>query len=853
MRVAAGYTLQEETFWQRPETALIAVFRQFEFRIRQLKLTTRMSIRTKLVLSLSIILTFNLAVGLYAFKTYQQTTRSAELVSRWANQIVTTSLVAQIHFKTQVQEWKNVLLRGHEPELYERYLNQFYDEERNTQGALEALLPLLDDDSDIKKATQAFYQAHQKLGSQYREAISSYQQFTSDPHIFVDKLVRGIDREPTDLLDQIVSSTLMVKETRLAELAAEAGKTEKRILLVALGGLTLAVVLLMWFADYAIGKPISAATGIARRISDGNLTGEISVYGRGETAQLLQSLKTMQDNLVEYQNNLRKSVERTRLLLDSSGEGIYGVDTDGHCIFVNPAGVSMLKYNSADDLLGKEIHSLMHHTKADGSFFPFDECPATHTFRTGKVCHVDDEIFWRADGTGIPVEYSSYPIRHAGKLIGAVVLFSDISKRKQADLALAQAHKALQAERTLLARRVEERTAELNLSNAELARSARAKDEFLAAMSHEFRTPLTTIMGTSEMLMDGLYGELVTDAARAVSNIEESAQHLLSIINDILDVAKVEAGKIKLKLEEVSVPQLCEASLRLIRQPAQKKNLEVSSDIDSMVQFIHGDAQRLKQLFVNLLSNAVKFTPEGGSIGMQVKADVASGIAAFTVWDKGIGIPQEDMGKLFKPFVQLESQLTRHHAGTGLGLVLAYRMAELHGGGISVASDPGKGSQFTVTLPWAAELPGTPHSERPREDSDSAVNDLEPGQNATILLAEDHEANSTLLTKVLRSRGYQVFAVKDGVEALAAAREIHPDIILMDIQMPCMDGLKATRQIRADSMIGGIPVIAMTALTMPGDREQCLRAGVNDYLEKPLSIKALLKTIQEQLRHRKHS
>jgi two-component system, sensor histidine kinase len=347
--------------------------------------------------------------------------------------------------------------------------------------------------------------------------------------------------------------------------------------------------------------------------------------------------------------------------------------------------------------------------------------------------------------------------------------------------------------------------------------------------------------------MDGLYGELVTDAARAVSNIEESAQHLLSIINDILDVTKVEAGKIKLKPEEVSVPQLCEASLRLIRQPAQKKNLEVSSDIDSMVQFIQGDAQRLKQLFVNLLSNAVKFTPEGGSIGMQVKGDVASGIAAFTVWDKGIGIPQEDMGKLFKPFVQLESQLTRHHAGTGLGLVLAYRMAELHGGGISVASDPGKGSQFTVTLPWAAELPGTPHSERPREDSDSAVNDLEPGQNATILLAEDHEANSTLLTKVLRSRGYQVFAVKDGVEALAAAREIHPDIILMDIQMPFMDGLKATRQIRADAIIGGIPVIAMTALTMPGDREQCLQAGVNDYLEKPLNIKALLKTIQQQL------
>jgi len=812
-----------------------------------------MSIRSKLVLSLSIILAFNLAVGFYAFQAYGQAAKSTEQVSRWADQIVTTSLSAQLHFKKQVQEWKNVLLRGYEPELYERYLDQFYDEERNTRNALETLLPLLDEDSAIKNTTQAFYQAHRELGSQYREALSSYHQVTNNPHIFVDKLVRGIDRKPTDLLDQVVNDTLAEKETRLAEIAAEAGKTGKRILMAALWVLTLALVLLMWFADDAIGKPISAATNIARRISDGNLSDEISVYGRGETAQLLQSLKTMQDNLVEYQNDLLKSVERTRLLLDSSGEGIYGVDIDGHCMFINPAGVSMLKFQSSDDLLGKEIHSLMHHTKPDGAFFPFDECPTTHTFRTGKVCHVDDEIFWRADGTYFPVEYSSYPIRHAGNLIGAVVLFSDITERKEAELALTQAHKALQEERELLARRVEDRTAELNLTNADLARSVRAKEEFLAAMSHEFRTPLTTIMGTSEMLIDGLYGDLVGDAARAVSNIEESAQHLLSIINDILDVAKVEAGKIKLNLEKVSVPLLCEASLRLVRQPAQKKNLKMSTDIDPMVQFIHGDPQRLKQLFVNLLSNAVKFTPEGGSIGLQVKGDLDSGVAAFTVWDNGIGIPKEDMGKLFKPFVQLDSHLTRHHSGSGLGLVLAYRMAELHGGGISVESDPGNGSRFTVTVPWSTEPIRSTSPERVHEDFEFAVDELESGEGATILLAEDHEANSTMLTNVLRSRGYQVIAVKDGVEALAAAREIHPDIILMDIQMPNLGGLEATRQIRTDAMLGEIPVIAMTALTMPGDREQCLDAGVNDYLRKPLSIKGLLKTVQQHLGERKRS
>jgi signal transduction histidine kinase/CheY-like chemotaxis protein len=430
-------------------------------------------------------------------------------------------------------------------------------------------------------------------------------------------------------------------------------------------------------------------------------------------------------------------------------------------------------------------------------------------------------------------------------------MFSDISKRKESALALEQAHKALQEERALLARRVEERTAELNLTNAQLARSVRAKDEFLASMSHEFRTPLTTILGTSEMLMDGLYGDLVGDQQRAVSNIDESAQHLLALINDILEVAKVEAGKIELNPEEVPVPLLCEACLRLVRQPAEKKALKVSLDIDSRVRFIRGDPLRLRQLFVNLLSNAVKFTPVGGSIGLQVEGDAEAGIAVFTVWDKGIGIPEEDMGRLFKPFIQLDSHLNRHHSGTGLGLVLAYRMAELHGGGISVTSEPGEGSRFAVTLPWAAEPVALAGQESLHKETGISVDDSISGKGATVLLAEDHEANSAMLASALMTHGYQVIQVKDGVEALTVAREARPDIILMDIQMPNLDGLEATRQIRSDSMLSDTPVIALTALTMPGDREQCLNAGVSDYLGKPVSIKALLKTIRNHLARRR--
>ena len=806
-----------------------------------------MSIRTILALSLGIVLAINLAVGLYAFQTYRETTDSAEEVSRWANQIVTTSLTAQVHFKKQVQEWKNILLRGHEPKLYDKYLEQFYQEEKTTRDSIEALLPLLESDAELKRTTEAFHQAHQELGRQYREALDSYRKVTTDPHMFVDKLVRGIDRKPADLLDEVVRVTLEGKEARLDGISTEAKKTGTRILVAVLVVLALPVILLMWFTDRAVGKPITAATGIARRISDGDLTSEVTATGRGEIGQLLEALTTMQSSLLKNQTDLRRSEERTRLLLDSSGQGIYGVDSVGLCMFINPAGVSLLKYQSADDLLGKEIHSLMHHTRPDGSPFPFDDCPATATFRTGRICHVEDEVFWRSDGTCFPVEYSSYPIRHTGTLIGAVVLFSDITERKESELALERAHKSLKEERALLARRVDERTAELNLTNAELARSLRARDEFLASMSHEFRTPLTTILGTSEMLMDGLYGELVGNQRRAVSNVEESAQHLLSIINDILEVAKTEAGKIELHPETVSVPQLCKASLRLVRQLADKKSLNVSSDIDPMVEFIQGDPLRLRQLFVNLLSNAVKFTPEGGSIGLLVKGDNETGTTTFTVWDTGIGITKEDMGRLFKPFVQLDSNLQRHHSGTGLGLVLAYRMAEMHGGSIAVASDPGKGSRFSVTLPWTAE-PIRPT--RPRilpEDLELHADATASGKGAKVLLAEDHNANAIMLTNALKVHGYEVTPVRDGVEALAMAREIKPDIIVMDIQMPNLDGLEATRKIRADSLLKEIPVIALSALTMPGDREQCLDAGASDYLEKPPSIKVLLRTIKLHL------
>jgi PAS domain S-box-containing protein len=467
------------------------------------------------------------------------------------------------------------------------------------------------------------------------------------------------------------------------------------------------------------------------------------------------------------------------------------------------------------------------------------------------------------DSVGIPEGHPSItsflgvPLREAGGTIGMIALankeggydwgdqraiealttaFVEALMRKRAEV-------ALQTERASLAQRVAERTAELSTANFELTKALRARDEFLAAVSHELRTPLNAILGLSEALLEEVYGPLGEKQRRSLSTIEKSGRRLLKLIINVLDMAQISAGKLELAVGPVSVRPVCEASLHAIREAAQEKRLRVMSTYDSTVKVIQGDGQRLRQILSNLLDNAVKFTPEGGTIGLEVVRDAQQGVAHFTVWDTGIGISQEDRGRLFQPFVQLDGRLSRQYEGTGMGLALVRQLTELHGGGVSVESKVGKGSRFTVSLPWRAvegdQYPVTGEPDTPPADDGSLV---------TVLLAEDNEANLRTTSEYLETKGYRVVAARDGIEAIERAREDKPDVILMDIQMPHMDGLEATRRLRADAQLGDTPIIALTALAMPGDRERCLEAGVNEYLSKPVSFRHLVEVIEAQLR-----
>ncbi len=428
----------------------------------------------------------------------------------------------------------------------------------------------------------------------------------------------------------------------------------------------------------------------------------------------------------------------------------------------------------------------------------------------------------------------------------AAVAFENARLFQAAQQELAErmrAEELLERERISLAQRVDERTADLSRANSNLARALRVKDEFLANMSHELRTPLNAILGLSESLGEQTAGPLNEKQQKYITTISESGHHLLSLINDILDLAKIEAGQITLDINKMDIQSVCQASLRMIKQLAQNKNQDVTLIIDDGLGLMWADERRLKQMIVNLLGNAVKFTPEDGKIGMEVHGDRDENKVTITVWDNGIGIKESDLLKVFQPFVQLDAGFARGAPGTGLGLALVAQMARLHGGSVSVTSQPGIGSRFTIVLPWEPALAADTASRLRSTGKFRAVNPNAENKQ-TILLIEDTEEVTMMLRDYVELAGYKVVTAHDGLDGLTQAKLSQPDLILMDIQMPRMDGFEATKRLRSDPDFKYTPIIALTALAMPSDRERCLAAGMDEYISKPVNLKALVKIIQ---------
>ena len=556
---------------------------------------------------------------------------------------------------------------------------------------------------------------------------------------------------------------------------------------------------------------------------------------RGERNGWLASFTDLTSR-IEADEALRRSEAKTTAILATTLSPFLLFDVEGRVLEVNDATCRMLGL-PREEVVGRRIPDFVVGSPPGR----IEERIAT-TLAFGSAQF--ETIVRTADGKLVDVEVS---VNHLEAEGGRLVCFlHDVTGAKAAAAALA-------LERGVLADRVAERTAELSRANEELAHASRLKDGFLASMSHELRTPLTAILGLSDLLLAGGRGPLAEPQARAVGMIQESGRHLLALLTDILDVSKIGAGRLDLALGWVDLRGVCEAALALVTPSAVQKRHVLSLEAPTARTVFRADERRLKQVLLNLLGNAVKFTPPGGEIGVEARADEARGEVRILVRDNGPGIAPEARARLFRPFVQLDARLAREHEGSGLGLVLVDRLVALHGGRVDLESEPGEGSRFTVVLPWVrrdpdATGPGRLKGETQPVRGPEGAGGVPPG--ARVLLVEDNATQRSLFSEALGARGFRVEAARNGAEALEMAAAFDPDLVVMDVQMPGMDGLEATRRLRATPSLRETPVLALTALVMPGDRERCREAGVDEYLGKPVPLEALVEAAGRLARRR---
>jgi two-component system, sensor histidine kinase and response regulator len=676
----------------------------------------------------------------------------------------------------------------------------------------------------------------------------------------------------------------------------------------------------------------------------------------GMNAEILSANITTK-KLLEYTRQQAETLaaveEQSRLILATVDEGICGLGRDGSIAFVNAAGARMLGY-APEELIGQRVHSRIHYAHPDGSPFPVEECKISMTARDGQHRLVSDEVLWRKDGSNFPVEYTATPVLKGENVAGTVVAFRDITERRRAE-------------------------SELLAAKDTAEKATRIKSEFLANMSHEIRTPMNAIIGMSHL---ALKTELDPRQKGYVRKIQQSGQHLLGIINDILDFSKIEAGKLTVEKIDFDLEKVLENVSNLVSEKATAKGLELVFDIDPAVcPHPIGDPLRLGQILINFCNNAVKFTEKGEIVvKARVQEEDENGqLVYFAVADTGIGLTEEQMGRLFQPFEQADASTTRQHGGTGLGLAISRKLAQLMNGDVGVSSEVGKGSTFWFTallgkgegvlrrttrpdlrgrrvviiddnaqarevlagmllsmgfqvdeapsgkegielvrqaadrnqpydivfVDW--QMPGLdgietgkliralpnlrsrPHlvmvtaygreevlrqAEQTSFESvlikpvtpsmlfDSVVQvisadpgavrevqspspelDLSHVRGAHVLLVEDNELNREVAIGLLEDAHLSIDQAENGAVAIQQLTKQDYDLVLMDMQMPVMDGITATKAIRSNPRFASLPIVAMTANAMDRDRQQCLAAGMNDHLAKPIEPSKLFEAI----------
>ena len=499
-----------------------------------------------------------------------------------------------------------------------------------------------------------------------------------------------------------------------------------------------------------------------------------------------------------------EALSRYQTLAESTLDIILFIDREsGRVMEANQAALQAYGF-SQDELLTKTVNDLRGNKPEVQWQMPIADEKGLQ-FET---------IHFRKDGSSFPVEVRSKGATVDGKRL-LVSVIRDITERKASEAELTRAKEGAEA-------------------------ANQSKSEFLANMSHEIRTPLNGMIGMIDLT---LLSELTTDQKENLTTAKSCAKSLLAIINDILDFSKMEAGKLVIEHIDFKIRELLAETIKAHSHHATGKSLDFSYTVFAGIpDTIAGDPLRLTQVLNNLINNAIKFT-ESGEVVVSVRKIADEGALLFSVRDTGIGISTESMDKLFKSFSQVDGSITRRYGGTGLGLVISRQLVEMMGGKMWVESQQGAGSTFSFTIRLN---PASGIVRKPAIRSGYR-------QNVSILLAEDDVISRTVTAKLLQEAGHTVTTAINGVEAIEKFVAGNYDVILMDIQMPCMDGLAATKHIRSTAKGRSIPIIALTAHALAGDRERFLVAGMDEYIAKPLQIEELLEKIASIRRPRLES
>ncbi|MBK6999772.1 MAG: PAS domain S-box protein [Rhodoferax sp.] len=509
------------------------------------------------------------------------------------------------------------------------------------------------------------------------------------------------------------------------------------------------------------------------------------------------------------QEEILSSKELYRTLVENIDLGIALVDKNFQPVMLNQA-MQRFDYCHSD---GKGFECA--HTGGAGGELCVD-CPLSRSLHSGQPESLQVQR-QKSNGQRFWTKHRSLPYRNPqGEIVGAVVVVEDITQEKNNEL-------------------------ELIMAKNEASDLARIKSTFLANMSHEIRTPMNGIMGMTELVLETALSQ---EQRENLELVYSSAQSLLSIINDVLDISKVDAGKLELESVVFDVRKNLEQTLRTLSLRATEKGLKLSFHFDEAVPtHLTGDPVRLRQIIVNLVSNAIKFT-DTGEIAIRVMPEAVGSndaVLLFTVADTGIGIPQIKQASIFEAFVQADSATNRRFGGTGLGLSICSSLVQLMQGRIWVDSEVGKGSTFSFTAKFSRAVSDVRHTEAITAVITAPNDGVRHRKSLDILLAEDNPVNYQFALQVLQKAGHQVQLAHNGADAVQMALSHAFDVVLMDIQMPVMDGFVATRELRSKGL--QTPIIALTAHAIKGFREQCLAAGMNDYISKPIQGAELLRKL----------